>query len=162
MDVFFCPADHIFVFQQICQRNKTVQPVGHGLPALLVAADPFAVGNVGPNLVKIAEKQIAETTQALEALQAQFATDVEGIYKSESKDVEAQINNRIINRLAKLNLPKNDLEYIGKAIYNNSLVGTLYEIGLNAAAGGSGTDYIVKQCLILFDIISNVMEIKCL
>lgn len=92
-----------------------------------------------------AEKQIAETTQALEALQTRFATDVEGIYKSESKDVEAQINNRIINRLAKLNLPQNDLEYIGKAIYNNSLVGTLYEIGVNAAAGGSGTDYIVSQ-----------------
>ena len=101
--------------------------------------------NMTPEEREAAEKQIAETTQALEALQAQFATDVEGIYKSESKDVEAQINNRIINRLAKLNLPKNDLEYIGKAIYNNSLVGTLYEIGLNAAAGGSGTDYIVSQ-----------------
>ena len=101
--------------------------------------------NMTPEEREVAEKQIAYTTQALEALQAQFATDVEGIYKSESKDVEAQINNRIINRLAKLNLPKNDLEYIGKAIYNNSLVGTLYEIGLNAAAGGSGTDYIVSQ-----------------
>lgn len=101
--------------------------------------------NMTPEEREVAEKQIADTTQALEALQAQFATDVEGIYKSESKDVEAQINNRIINRLAKLNLPKNDLEYIGKAIYNNSLVGTLYEIGLNAAAGGSGTDYIVSQ-----------------
>lgn len=101
--------------------------------------------NMTPEEREVAEKQIAETTQALEALQAQFATDVEGIYKSESKDIEAQINNRIINRLAKQNLPKNDLEYIGKAIYNNSLVGTLYEIGLNAAAGGSGTDYIVSQ-----------------
>jgi len=101
--------------------------------------------NMTPEEREVAEKQIAETTQTLEALQAQFATDVEGIYKSESKDVEAQINNRIINRLAKLNLPKNDLEYIGKAIYNNSLVGILYEIGLNAAAGGSGTDYIVSQ-----------------
>ena len=101
--------------------------------------------NMTPEEREVAEKQIADTTQALEALQAQFATDVEAIYKSESKDVEAQINNRIINRLAKLNLPKNDLEYIGKAIYNNSLIGTLYEIGLNAAAGGSGTDYIVSQ-----------------
>lgn len=101
--------------------------------------------NMTPEEREVAEKQIADTTQALEALQTQFVTDVEGIYKSESKDVEAQINNRIINRLAKLNLPKNDLEYIGKAIYNNSLVGTLYEIGLNAAAGGSGTDYIVSQ-----------------
>ncbi|MBR4029355.1 MAG: hypothetical protein IKJ08_07200 [Alistipes sp.] len=101
--------------------------------------------NMTPEEREAAEKQIAETTQALEALQTRFATDVEGIYKSESKDVEAQINNRIINRLAKLNLPKNDLEYIGKAIYNNSLVGTLYEIGVNAAAGGSGTDYIVSQ-----------------
>ena len=101
--------------------------------------------NMTPEEREAAEKQIAETTQALEALQTRFATDVEGIYKSESKDVEAQINNRIINRLAKLNLPQNDLEYIGKAIYNNSLVGTLYEIGLNAAAGGSGTDYIVSQ-----------------
>ena len=101
--------------------------------------------NMTPEEREVAEKQIAETTQALEALQTQFASDVEAIYKSESKDVEAQINNRIINRLAKLNLPKSDLEYIGKAIYNNSLVGTLYEIGLNAAAGGSGADYIVSQ-----------------
>ncbi len=101
--------------------------------------------NMTPEEREVAEKQIADTTQALEALQAQFATDVEGIYKSESKDVEAQINNRIINRLAKLNLPKNDLEYIGKAIYNNSLIGTLYEVGLNAAAGGSGMDYVVSQ-----------------
>lgn len=101
--------------------------------------------NMTPEEREAAEKQIAETTQALEALQTRFATDVEGIYKSESKDVEVQINNRIINRLAKLNLPQNDLEYIGKAIYNNSLVGTLYEIGVNAAAGGSGTDYIVSQ-----------------
>ena len=101
--------------------------------------------NMTPEERETAEKQIAETTQALEALQAQFASDVEAIYKSESKDVEAQINNRIINRLAKLNLPQNDLEYIGKAIYNNSLVGILYEMGLNVAAGGSGTDYIVSQ-----------------
>ena len=72
--------------------------------------------NMTPEEREVAEKQIAETTQALEALQAQFATDVEGIYKSESKDVEAQINNRIINRLAKLNLPKNDLEYISRGI----------------------------------------------
>ena len=92
-----------------------------------------------------AEKEIAEKAQAIENLQSQYVADVEAIYKAEAKNVESQISNRIIENLVKLDVPKDDLEYIGSAIYNNSLVGLLWEMSVNAAADGSGTDFVVSQ-----------------
>ncbi|MBR5105358.1 MAG: hypothetical protein IKU93_02855, partial [Alistipes sp.] len=93
----------------------------------------------------VAESQIAEVTQQLETLAAQFTKDVEGVYNTEAKGVEAKVYNRIIDRLSTLDIPKSDLEYIGKAIYNNSLIGTLYELAVTGASGGSGVDFMVAQ-----------------
>ena len=103
------------------------------------------LSQLSPEEREAAEKKIAETTQAIEALQEQFAQSVADIYSTEGKAVEGKVYNQIISRLAKLNIPKSDLEYIGKAIYNNSLMGTLYELAVTGASGGSGTDYMVSQ-----------------
>ena len=54
IDIFLCPGDHVLIVQKIRQGNKTVQPVGHPLPAFTAASDPCAVPNVGPDLAQIA------------------------------------------------------------------------------------------------------------
>ena len=56
-------ADEILVLQQIGQRDEAVQPVGHALPAVAIAADPLAVAYIGPDLVQISAQTVGLNAQ---------------------------------------------------------------------------------------------------
>ena len=57
VDVFLCARDLVLVLEQVCERDEAVEPIGHALPALGVTADPRAVANVAPDLVKVTRKR---------------------------------------------------------------------------------------------------------
>jgi len=53
IDISFCTLFQIFIVQQICQRDKTVQPVRYALPAFLISADPFTLPYIRPYQIQM-------------------------------------------------------------------------------------------------------------
>ena len=54
IDILVGTRNQVRIVQQVGKRNEPVQPVGHALPALAVAADPGAVAHIRPNFVEVA------------------------------------------------------------------------------------------------------------
>ena len=121
------------------------------------------IKSVGADKPQVSDKDAAEIMKSLtpeqrkaaeaeiERVQAEIAraTNVFNIVSQDvAKRVSNKVNNdivsRIIDRLATRNMPKSDMEYIGKAIYNNSIAGMLYETAVKAASGSSWVDYAVS------------------
>ncbi len=46
--------DQRIILQQVGQGDHAVQPIGRALPALLIAAEPAALADIGPELVQMA------------------------------------------------------------------------------------------------------------
>ena len=46
------------IVEKVCQRNKTVEPVGHPFPIVAAASDPHAVADIGPDGIKMPRKRI--------------------------------------------------------------------------------------------------------
>ena len=121
------------------------------------------IKSVGADKPQVSDKDAAEIMKSLtpeqrkaaeaeiERVQAEIAraTNVFNIVSQDvAQRVSSKVNNdivsRIIDRLATRNMPKSDMEYIGKAIYNNSIAGMLYETAVKAASGSSWVDYAVS------------------
>lgn len=97
-----------------------------------------------PEQKKQAEEEVARVQAEIERLTNTFNLASQEVAKRVSGRVNNDIINRIIDRLATRNMPQSDLEYIGKAIHNNSVIGMLYETAVKAASGGSWIDYAVS------------------
>ena len=48
----------ILILQKMCQRDKTVQPIGNPLPAFSFSSDPGTVTNIRPYFIQIAAQPL--------------------------------------------------------------------------------------------------------
>lgn len=97
-----------------------------------------------PEQLKAAEAEIERVQAEIARATNVFNIVSQDVAKRVSNKVNNDIVSRIIDRLATRNMPKSDMEYIGKAIYNNSIAGMLYETAVKAASGSSWVDYAVS------------------